>query len=183
MTSPLVSQLRDQYSLAWTVQSFLRIEEARILYRRLMVRICICICICVLVIKIRKLIYSIFRRTGATLIGRTSSRPSTMATPWPASQVAIGIILQGRQIFACNDYILSCCIIEDWWLNSSNLVPDIFFTPHQVSLTRDISPSLDLRLALTTRWPWDTKWKIEEKKPECKKLRTHLSLLGDNPDT
>ena len=37
VTSPLVSQLRDQYSLAWTVQSFLRIEEARILYRRLMV--------------------------------------------------------------------------------------------------------------------------------------------------
>jgi len=36
VTSPLVSQLRDQYSLAWTVQSFLRIEEARILYRRLM---------------------------------------------------------------------------------------------------------------------------------------------------
>ena len=39
MTSPLVSQLRDQYSLAWTVQSFLRIEEARILYRRLMVSV------------------------------------------------------------------------------------------------------------------------------------------------
>ena len=125
MTSPLVSQLRDQYSLAWTVQSFLRIEEARILYRRLMVRICICIC--VLVTKIPRLILSISRRTGATLTGRTSSRPSTMATPWPASQVASEKNLQGGQIFACN--ILSCCIIEDWWLNCSNLVPHIFLLP------------------------------------------------------